>query len=312
MSLNKRSVPPAPQGFRPESLLDGVDHWHQRWEVFAGVFTPGRNPIAEMCDAMQLPADLTGKRVLDIGAWNGCLSFECERRGAAEVLALGPEMPDCSGFDTLRRLLGSRRTRYELGSIYDLNPARYGQFDVVLCCGVLYHLRYPMLGIDNLRRVCRGELYLETHLTDWALGAFRRKLRSLAMWQFYRRDELEHDASNWFGPTACAVVEALASAGLRTRHVDAWIKGRGAFRASALAGLPEFLATATVEGVFYDTILSRMFGPKETWELPASVVAESNGGTDEFDASFFASRRWKPRKPLITRVRNKLRARRAA
>ena len=37
-----------------------------------------------------MPEDLTGKRVLDIGAWNGCLSFECERRGAREVIALGP------------------------------------------------------------------------------------------------------------------------------------------------------------------------------------------------------------------------------
>src|SRR5450432_3565843 len=29
-----------------------------------------------------LPADLTGKRVLDIGAWDGWFGFEAERRGA--------------------------------------------------------------------------------------------------------------------------------------------------------------------------------------------------------------------------------------
>src|SRR5579885_1949886 len=38
----------------------------------------GRFPIAE---------DLRGKRVLDIGAWDGWYSFEMERRGA-EVLAI--------------------------------------------------------------------------------------------------------------------------------------------------------------------------------------------------------------------------------
>src|SRR5947209_20579431 len=32
-----------------------------------------------------IPADLTGKRVLDIGAWDGWYSFEMERRGADVV-----------------------------------------------------------------------------------------------------------------------------------------------------------------------------------------------------------------------------------
>jgi tRNA (mo5U34)-methyltransferase len=291
-------------------LNEGVEYWHQRWEVYAGVFTPGRNPIAEMCAAMQLPADLSGRRVLDIGAWNGCLSFECERRGAAEVLALGPEPPHRSGFDTLRRLLGSTHTRYELGSIYDLDPDRIGSFDVVLCCGVLYHLRYPLLGIDNLRRVCRGELFVETHLADARFSLLRRKLRSLPLWHFYRRDELENDSSNWFGPTAFALVEALGSAGFRTSHVEAWMKGRGVFRSHVLPGMPEFLATPTAEGTYYETIVGRLFGPKEAWNIVGA--AETAPTRSEFDSPFFASRRWKPQRALWTRVRHKFHRKRAA
>src|ERR1700684_1122269 len=52
-----------------------------------------------------LPEDLRGKRVLDIGAWDGWFSFECERRGA-DVVAV-----DCVVLDTFleaRELLGSR------------------------------------------------------------------------------------------------------------------------------------------------------------------------------------------------------------
>src|SRR5689334_6940141 len=41
-----------------------------------------------------LPENLTGKRVLDIGAWDGWFSFECERRGA-RVTAV-----DCLAFRT--------------------------------------------------------------------------------------------------------------------------------------------------------------------------------------------------------------------
>src|SRR5271170_279909 len=41
-----------------------------------------------------LPEDLRGKRVLDIGAWDGWFSFECERLGA-QVVAV-----DCVELDT--------------------------------------------------------------------------------------------------------------------------------------------------------------------------------------------------------------------
>jgi len=37
---------------------------------------------------LQIPEELTGKTVLDVGAWNGFFSFEFERRGAKWVLAV--------------------------------------------------------------------------------------------------------------------------------------------------------------------------------------------------------------------------------
>ena len=37
---------------------------------------------------LRIPDDLTGLSVLDIGAWHGYFSFECERRGAQRVLAI--------------------------------------------------------------------------------------------------------------------------------------------------------------------------------------------------------------------------------
>jgi tRNA (mo5U34)-methyltransferase len=46
-----------------------------------------------------LPEDLTGKSVLDVGAWDGFFSFECERRGAARVLAIDTYAWDVHGKD---------------------------------------------------------------------------------------------------------------------------------------------------------------------------------------------------------------------
>jgi tRNA (mo5U34)-methyltransferase len=101
-------------------------YWHQLWEVFPGIVTPGRSVVMTLLDNAGVPKDLTGRRVIDIGAWNGCVSFECERRGADEVLAVSLEDPEWSGFNYLKHILEAKRTRFERGSIYDLDPTRYG------------------------------------------------------------------------------------------------------------------------------------------------------------------------------------------
>lgn len=264
-------LPAAPPGFDRDRFFDGVN-WFQTWQVFDGVFTPGHNDVAALCDRLGLPADLTGTRVLDIGAWNGCLSFECERRGAREVLALGPERPSHSGFYRLRDAVGSTRVRYRLGTVYDLDPEQIGTFDLVLFCGVLYHLRYPLLGIDNLRRVCTGAVYVETHVSDYELGLagftswkswlarwFRRKFRDLPMWRFYRSGELNWDDSNWFGPNVRAVLDAFGSAGFDARLIH-HAEDRATFHAHVQPGVPEFLSIASGERMFYDVLVGRLLG----------------------------------------------------
>jgi hypothetical protein len=143
-----------------------------------------------------------------------------------------------------------------------------GTFDVVLFCGVLYHLRYPLLGLDNVRRVCRGEVYLETYVSDPELVAtLGDAASSLPIWQFYRGAELSNDESNWFGPTACAVVQALESAGFSVEHATTRLPKRAAFRASVKVGYPEFLTMRTGEGAYYETILSPLCGDKSSFHV---------------------------------------------
>ena len=59
-------------------------------------------------------------RVLDIGARDGFFTFESERRGAREVIALDNEPPDHTGFSIAARLLGSKAT-YITENVYSLN-----------------------------------------------------------------------------------------------------------------------------------------------------------------------------------------------
>ena len=257
--------PPAPKGFDPEAFFKGIT-WYQKWEMFDAIFTPGINPLAEICDLMQLPADLSGRRILDIGSANGCMSLECERRGAAEVIGLTPLDGLDWGHRQLRDAVGATRTHFRLGSVYDLNPDVLGYFDTVLFCGVLYHLRYPMLAIDNIRRVASNEVFIETHISDEALS---RSDQEIPLWRFYRHDELNRDPSNWFGPNIAAVQQAFESAGFSTKLLNQ-SNGRGRFRAVRREGEPEFLNIACHEADSYEVLMERLFGSRDAWRRPAN------------------------------------------
>jgi len=232
---------PRTPGVDLAAVFRQIPEWHQRWEIFEGVFTPGRNPGSALLDGVGLPQDLRGCRVLDVGAFNCCFSFECERRGAAEVVAMDLQDARVLGFVALGELLGSR-VRFKRGSVYNLDRAGLGEFDVVLFLGVLYHLRYPMLALDQLRKVTGGTLFLETLVIDdrfiegakdfQSLSGYHPALTSVPLWQFYKGAELAGDPSNWYGPNICAVMQGLESAGFSPRLHSRW-GDRAGFQADA-------------------------------------------------------------------------------
>lgn len=171
---------------------------------------------------LDLPASLAGKRVLDIGAWDGFFSFECERRGA-EVLAIDTYAWDHhgkEGFLLAHEMLQSRVTSRHLAA-EDLDPADVGQFDLVLFLGVFYHLRDPIAVLDRLRRITRGTLVCETHTLIPAMHG-RYPLVS-----FFPGDGLEAGTKFEFCaiPTEEALRQMLRSAGfskIDVRHRPTW------------------------------------------------------------------------------------------
>jgi tRNA (mo5U34)-methyltransferase len=252
--------PPAPPGFDPQRDFEGIA-WYHDWEIFKGIRTPGRRSVSLVCAKARIPHDLSGKRVLDIGAWHGCFSFECERRGAREVVAYSLENPEVTGFRRLKALLNSK-VNYVQGSVYALSPQHLGEFDLILFFGVLYHLRYPLLGVDRIRSVSCGDVLVETHTVTsrhllrgplWMLSAalnLSALFRTTPIWRQYREFEIHReDQSNWFGPNRAAVMESFETAGFHIQYLDSWDFGaRSCFRATA-APRPSRLVDATYEGL---------------------------------------------------------------
>jgi len=60
--------------------VEAFPYWYHRIELPGGVVTPGWAPLD--VDAYRVPGDLSGLRVLDVGAWGGFWTFEALKRRA--------------------------------------------------------------------------------------------------------------------------------------------------------------------------------------------------------------------------------------
>ena len=157
--------------------VSAIPYWYHKIDLPGDITTPGWAPIDP--PAYRVPKDMSGLRVLDVGAWDGYWSFEALKRGAREVVAID-DFSDFLGnlgkdkrsgwdtFDLCREAFGftAERCRREEMSVYDVSEARMGRFDVVFCFGVLYHLRHPLLALDRLAAVCDQAIFIESAILD--------------------------------------------------------------------------------------------------------------------------------------------------
>jgi tRNA (mo5U34)-methyltransferase len=196
-----------------QTRVDGIRWWHSI-DVGHGIVTKGVDRAqAQRLSRLRLPPDLSGRSVLDIGAWDGFFSFEAERRGAARVVAADYYSWHGTGWGTGQGKAGFQLAREALGSrvedvdvdVMDLSPERPGTFDLVLFLGVLYHLPNPLLALERVASVARDCLVLETVVDMVGFG------RAAAA--FYPGRELNGDPTNWWGPNEAAVHGMLRSVG---------------------------------------------------------------------------------------------------
>jgi tRNA (mo5U34)-methyltransferase len=154
-----------------------------------------------------LPEDLTGRRVLDIGAWDGWFSFEAEKRGAA-VTAI-----DCVEYATFREIHGrlGSRVDYRIVDLFDLAGAGLGTFDFVLFLGVLYHLKHPLLGLEAVCALTREIALVDSFVTDGDTWMDHRD--DLPAMEFYETDELAGRLDNWYGPSVTCLLALCRAAG---------------------------------------------------------------------------------------------------
>ena len=179
--------------------------WYHSIELPSGEVIPGLQTIDQLRFRLRqfaIPEDLSGKRVLDIGAWDGWFSFELEKRGAS-VLAV--DAVENEKFLVARQLLNSR-VEYLVADVYDLRPSELGKFDVVLFLGVLYHLKHPLLGLERVCAMSKDLACIESYVIDEGEQATPRM-------EFYEGIELCGQFDNWVGPNAACLTSMCRTAG---------------------------------------------------------------------------------------------------
>ena len=189
-----------------------------------------------------IPADLTGKSVLDIGCNAGFYSVEMKKRGASRVLGIDFDddylaqarfVAEVKGLDIEFRKL----------SVYDV-ASLHEKFDVVIFMGVLYHLRHPLLALDLIyehvaadtlvfQSMQRGSVETPAVAPDydfWETDIFAKPGYPL---MYFVENSYSHDPTNWWIPNRACTEAMLRSAGFEITarpEEEVYICRRGAAR----------------------------------------------------------------------------------
>jgi len=182
--------------------------------------------------------DFSGRRVLDVGAASGMLSYHAERRGADVVSFdlsedydwdIVPFSDNDNGAARLQRRAHLQkinngywlchdafksRARMVNGVVYDI-PSSIGPVDVAIYGSILLHLRDPFLALENGARLAK-EAMIVADVSPWS--TFASKFRKAPK---FMPSSLKPDGINdgWFRLPPLLVKEYLAILGFKNSTI---------------------------------------------------------------------------------------------
>ncbi|MBV9250680.1 MAG: TIGR04290 family methyltransferase [Acetobacteraceae bacterium] len=198
-NINLRGVTTAPDHFLG-------DYPRVKWQRFAHA----------------VPADLSGRAVLDIGCNAGFYAMEMKRRGAARVVGIDFDE------DYLRQArfaaeVEDLNIEFRNLSVYDVG-ALHERFDIVIFIGVLYHLRHPLLALDLIHEHVARDLLVFQSMQRGSSDVAAVQA-NYDFWDSAQFDDpawprlhfIEHryagDPTNWWAPNRACSEAMLRSAG---------------------------------------------------------------------------------------------------
>ena len=157
--------------------------------------------------------DVRDKTVLDICTWSGYMAFAAERHGAREVTAIDDavwrHMRGREGFDYLHKHFDSKVLADQV-HMDNLGAWLDGKhFDIILCLGLLYHVRNPI----HLIELCAK--HSDTCVLDTLLGMLDCPHPAMQYLPKYEPTEL----ANYFVPNASCVEHLMRDYGFKNVRI---------------------------------------------------------------------------------------------
>ena len=201
-------------------LVEGK-RWHHDFEIVPGVRTHGSYNPAGLWQELQLPEDMSGLSLLDVGASSGYFSFEARRRGA-RVVAFDVRHKDNSGFGLAQYINGLDDIEHHQLNILEVPPGGYGTFDIVLAMGLLYHTPDPYRALANCAALSRDRLVIESYCIDRRLPAALAAEPVMRFFpdphRFPDQGQPNTDRSNFWGFTSACLQRMVEDLGFVVRH----------------------------------------------------------------------------------------------
>jgi tRNA (mo5U34)-methyltransferase len=153
--------------------------WMYPWELGAGVVARVAGPELPdvhrtRLDLMQAPVRAAlstagpGATVIDLACNEGWFSHRMLEWGASRVLGVDIRPRLVRRAELMRDHFGipAERLEFRCADVFDLRTPELGEFDIVLCLGLVYHLENPIGAMRIARALTRGVCIIESQLTQ--------------------------------------------------------------------------------------------------------------------------------------------------
>jgi SAM-dependent methyltransferase len=146
---------------------------------------------------IQMISDIAGEpleklRILDLACLEGLYAIELARHGSRVVGIEGREA-NIEKARFAKDVLSLENLEFFQDDVRNLSREKYGQFDVVLCLGILYHLDVPNVFsfIEKIAEVCQRFAIIGTHVSIRAKTFSRYNGR-----KYWGKRLIEHSTSS--------------------------------------------------------------------------------------------------------------------
>jgi len=105
-------------------------------------------------------------RILDLACGEGLYAIECALHGA-DTVGIEGRLQNVAKGEFVKEVLGLDRLKFYQDDVRQFSKEKYGEFDVILCCGILYHLREreAIRLVHRIYEACRAFVILDTQFS---------------------------------------------------------------------------------------------------------------------------------------------------